>query len=115
MQVQADSIVSFLMDANLVKLLKQDKSYNLQLLQEQYNIGPPQIEALYHFAKNKFECGNYQDAAEFLYHYRQELLLIFPCFEDSQSMIVLISAGLRRVKTGPCIASHMLQAASSTY
>lgn len=70
MQSQADSIVSFLMDANLVKLLKQDKSYNLHLLQEQYNIGPPQIEALYHFAKNKFECGNYQDAAEFLYHYR---------------------------------------------
>jgi translation initiation factor 3 subunit E len=58
------------MDANLVKQLKQDKSYNLHLLQEQYNIGPPQIEALYHFAKNKFECGNYQDAAEFLYHYR---------------------------------------------
>lgn len=70
LQAQADSIVSFLMDGNLVKLLKQDKSYNLHLLQEQYNIGPPQIEALYHFAKNKFECGNYQDAAEFLYHYR---------------------------------------------
>jgi len=70
LQSQADSIVGFLMDANLVKQLKQDKSYNLHLLQEQYNIGPPQIEALYHFAKNKFECGNYQDAAEFLYHYR---------------------------------------------
>ena len=70
LQAQADGIVGFLMDANLVKQLKQDKSYNLHLLQEQYNIGPPQIEALYHFAKNKFECGNYQDAAEFLYHYR---------------------------------------------
>ena len=53
-----------------MKLLKQDKAYNLQLLQEQYQIGPAQIEALYHFAKNKFECGNYTDAAEFLYHYR---------------------------------------------
>lgn len=70
MQIQAESIVSFLSNANLVKLLKQDKGYNLQLLQEQYNIGPAQIEALYHFAKNKFECGIYQDAAEFLYHYR---------------------------------------------
>ena len=70
MQSQADSIVSFLSDANLVKQLKQDKTYNLQLLQEQYNIGSAQIEALYYFAKNKFECGIYQDAAEFLYHYR---------------------------------------------
>jgi translation initiation factor 3 subunit E len=70
LQAQADSIVNFLSNASLVKLLKQDKAYNLQLLQEQYQIGPAQIEALYHFAKNKFECGNYTDAAEFLYHYR---------------------------------------------
>lgn len=68
--MQANSIVSFLSDANLVKLLRQDKAYNLALLSSQYKIGPPEIGALYHFAKNKFECGIYEDAAEFLYHYR---------------------------------------------
>ena len=50
--------------------LRQDKAYNLQLLQEQYQIGPAQIDALYNFAKFQFECGNYSGAAEFLYHYR---------------------------------------------
>lgn len=73
LQSEANSIVSFLSDASLVKRLKQDKSYNLQILQEEFQIGAPQIEALYHFAKHKFECGIYEDAAEFLYHYRHAL------------------------------------------
>lgn len=28
------------------------------------------MDALYHFAKWNFECGNYSAAAEYLYHYR---------------------------------------------
>ena len=32
--------------------------------------GPEQVDALYHFAKWNFECGNYSAAAEYLYHYR---------------------------------------------
>lgn len=94
------------MDANLVKLLKQDKSYNLHLLQEQYNIGPPQIEALYHFAKNKFECGNYQDAAEFLYHYRYKpesrLFLLIPTFRPDipSSTSSFLTATLEAVVLG---------------
>ena len=32
--------------------------------------GPDQVDALYHFAKWNFECGNYSAAAEYLYHYR---------------------------------------------
>lgn len=62
--------MGFLSDGQLVKQLKQDKAHNLQFLQEQYAIGPPQIDALYHFAKFQFDCGNYSLAAEFLYHYR---------------------------------------------
>lgn len=69
-QAQAESIVSFLSDESKVQQLRQDKAYNLQLLQEQYQIGPSQIDALYNFAKFQFECGNYSGAAEFLYHYR---------------------------------------------
>ena len=69
-QAQAESIVSFLSDESKVQQLRQDKAYNLQLLQDQYQIGPAQIDALYNFAKFQFECGNYSGAAEFLYHYR---------------------------------------------
>ena len=28
------------------------------------------MDALYHFAKWNFECGNYSAASEYLYHYR---------------------------------------------
>ena len=73
LQSQAESIVSILSDEPKVQQLRQDKAYNLQLLQEQYQIGPSQIDALYNFAKFQFECGNYSGAAEFLYHYRCEL------------------------------------------
>lgn len=70
MQAQAESIVSFLSSEDKVKQLKQDKAYNLAFLQEEFQIGPQQIDALYNFAKFQFECGNYSGAAEFLYHYR---------------------------------------------
>ncbi len=70
LQAQAESIVEFLSNEGLVKQLKQDKAQNLQWLQQQHNIGPDQIEALYHYAKFQFDCGNYSVAAEFLYHYR---------------------------------------------
>lgn len=32
--------------------------------------GPDEVDALYHYAKWNFECGNYSAAAEYLYHYR---------------------------------------------
>lgn len=62
--------MSFLSSEDKVKQLKQDKAYNLAFLQEEYQIGPAQIDALYNFAKFQFDCGNYSGAAEFLYHYR---------------------------------------------
>ena len=62
--------MAFLSNENSIKQLKQDKAYNLALLQDQYQIGPAQIDALFHYAKFQFECGNYSAAAEFLYHFR---------------------------------------------
>ncbi|KAK9805784.1 hypothetical protein WJX73_009832 [Symbiochloris irregularis] len=70
LQSQANAIVAFLSDDSAIKQLKQDKAYNLALLQEQYQIGPAQIDALFHYAKFQFECGNYSAAGEFLYHFR---------------------------------------------
>ena len=37
---------------------------------QEFSIGSEQIDALYHYAKFQFECGNYSTASEFLYHYR---------------------------------------------
>lgn len=70
LQEEAQTIVAFLSNEASVKQLKQDKTYNLKFLQEEFNIGPHQIDALYHYAKFQFECGNYSAASEFLYHYR---------------------------------------------
>jgi len=70
LQVKAEKVVAFLSDPALVKQLRADKSYNLHFLRESHGVGPEDIDALFHYAKFQFECGNYSAAAEFLYHYR---------------------------------------------
>mmetsp|Transcript_624 Transcript_624/g.1823 ORF Transcript_624/g.1823 Transcript_624/m.1823 type:complete len:429 (+) Transcript_624:133-1419(+) len=70
LQANAETIVNFLSDGEKVQQLRQDKTYNQQLLQREFDIGSEQIDALYHYAKFQFECGNYSTASEFLYHYR---------------------------------------------
>ncbi|CAK9155573.1 unnamed protein product [Ilex paraguariensis] len=65
----AAPLISFLQNPNAVQELRADKSYNLQMLNDRYQIGPEQIEALYHYAKFQFECGNYSGAADYLYQY----------------------------------------------
>lgn len=69
LQATAAPIVNFLTDESSVKQLRNDKTWNLQFLQEN-GIGAEGVEALYHYAKFQFDCGNYSGAAEFLYHYR---------------------------------------------
>lgn len=69
LQTTAAPIVNFLTDEASVKQLRNDKAWNLQFLQEN-GIGAEGVEALYHYAKFQFDCGNYSGAAEFLYHYR---------------------------------------------
>ncbi|EEC81741.1 hypothetical protein OsI_25391 [Oryza sativa Indica Group] len=63
-------IVSFLQNQQLVQELRPDKQYNLHMLQDRFQIGPEQIETLYQYAKFQFDCGNYSDAAVYLYQYR---------------------------------------------
>ncbi|KAM0033969.1 putative proteasome component (PCI) domain, eukaryotic translation initiation factor 3 subunit E [Helianthus debilis subsp. tardiflorus] len=65
----AAPLVTFLQNPNAVQELRADKQYNLQMLNERYQIGPEQIEALYQYAKFQFECGNYSGAADYLYQY----------------------------------------------
>ncbi|CAM6129665.1 unnamed protein product [Calypogeia fissa] len=66
----AAPLISFLQNPQLVQELRSDKQFNLQMLQEQYQIGSEQIEALYQYAKFQFECGNYSGASDYLYQYR---------------------------------------------
>jgi translation initiation factor 3 subunit E len=67
---QVKAITDFLSNEEAVNFLKQDKTQNMAFLQREYSIGPEQIDALYHYAKLNFECGNYSVAGESLYHYR---------------------------------------------
>ncbi|KAJ3703762.1 hypothetical protein LUZ61_007467 [Rhynchospora tenuis] len=63
-------LISFLQNAALVQEMRSDKQYNIQMLNERYQIGVDQIEAMYQYAKFQFECGNYSDAAVYIYQYR---------------------------------------------
>ncbi|KAI8102657.1 hypothetical protein M9434_005456 [Picochlorum sp. BPE23] len=67
---QVQPIVEFLSNDEHVKLLKQDRTQNMNFLQSEFAIGPAQVDALYAFAKWNFECGNYAAASEYLYHFR---------------------------------------------
>ncbi|KAG7027648.1 Eukaryotic translation initiation factor 3 subunit E, partial [Cucurbita argyrosperma subsp. argyrosperma] len=70
LEESAAPLVAFLQNPAAVQELRADKQYNLQMLNDRYQIGPDQIEALYQYAKFQFECGNYSGAADYLYQYR---------------------------------------------
>jgi len=70
LQGSAEKVVAFLTNPALVKQLRSDKAYNLEMLSTQHEIGEQDIEALYNYAKFQFDCGNYSGAAEFLRYYR---------------------------------------------
>ncbi|XP_043692326.1 eukaryotic translation initiation factor 3 subunit E-like isoform X2 [Telopea speciosissima] len=70
LEESAAPLISFLQNPNLVQELRADKQYNIQMLNDRYQVGPEQIEALYQYAKFQFECGNYSGAADYLYQYR---------------------------------------------
>ncbi|KAI0531322.1 hypothetical protein KFK09_000875 [Dendrobium nobile] len=70
LEESAAPLISFLQNAANVQELRPDKLYNLQMLNDRFQIGQEQIEALYQYAKFQFECGNYSGAADYLYHYR---------------------------------------------
>ena len=94
LQGSAEKVVSFLTNPALVKQLRNDKQYNLEMLRTEHQvrlpagrppatreadlgfapaafgrrltsrrqIGEDDIQALYHYAKFQFECGNYSGA-----------------------------------------------------
>jgi translation initiation factor 3 subunit E len=61
--------ISFFQKSQLVQELRPNKQYHIHMLQEHFQIGPNQVEALFQYAKFQFEWGNYPGAAD-LYQYR---------------------------------------------
>lgn len=70
LQADVDQLIQCLSNPNVIRNFRQDKSFNLQFLKEDYQIGPENVEALYQYAKFQFDCGNYSMAAELLQPYR---------------------------------------------
>lgn len=70
LQADVDPIIKCLEDQNVTRNFRKDKSFNIQFLQEDHDIGPANIEALYQYSKFQFDCGNYSLASELLQSYR---------------------------------------------
>jgi len=71
-QFQSDCtpILRVLSNEQLVTQLRTNKQFTAAHLEENYQVNPQSIDALYRFAKCQFECGNYSGAAEFLAAFR---------------------------------------------
>ncbi|KAL6558477.1 Serine/threonine-protein kinase wnk3 [Orobanche minor] len=59
----AAPLIAVVQNPSAYQELLVDKQHNLQMLNDRIRIGPEQIDALYHYAKFQFECGNYSTAA----------------------------------------------------
>lgn len=70
LQKAVDPIIACLSNPNVIRNFRQDRSFNLQFLKEEFDIGPEQVDALYQYAKFQFDCGNYSSASELLQAYR---------------------------------------------
>ncbi|GBG00265.1 eukaryotic translation initiation factor 3 subunit E [Raphidocelis subcapitata] len=70
LQKAVDPIIACLSNPNVIRNFRQDRSFNLQLLKDEFDIGPDHVDALYQYAKFQFDCGNYSSASELLQAYR---------------------------------------------
>src|ERR1700677_5085391 len=70
LRTECSPILELIDNATLVAQLKAEKSFTPQYLQEKYEITPETIESLYQYVKFAFECGSYNNLADYLSHYR---------------------------------------------
>jgi translation initiation factor 3 subunit E len=71
--------------------------------------GPDQVDALYHYAKWNFECGNYSAASEYLYHYRAlsthpERSVSALWGKVAADILLQVGAGSCSKGRGPCLS-----------
>lgn len=70
LQHEVEPIVKCLENPAVVRNFRQDKAFNLQFLQDDFQINAQHVESLYQYARFQFECGNYTSAADLLQSYR---------------------------------------------
>lgn len=56
---------------DLVSKLKEEKNFNMEYLMSEYEIKEEELTSLYTSAKFQFDCGQYPQAAEMLYNFRE--------------------------------------------
>eukprot|EP01094_Clydonella_sp_ATCC50884_P001548 TRINITY_DN1115_c0_g1_i1.p1 TRINITY_DN1115_c0_g1~~TRINITY_DN1115_c0_g1_i1.p1 ORF type:complete len:430 (-),score=184.80 TRINITY_DN1115_c0_g1_i1:118-1407(-) len=66
---EAAPILRIVGNESIVQALRKDKMFSVQHLVEEYELTVEQVHVLYRFAKAQYMCGNYTDAAEYLFHY----------------------------------------------
>jgi len=66
---EAAPILRIVNNESLVQALRKDKMFSVGHLVEQYELTVDQVHVLYKYAKCQYMCGNYADAAEYLFHY----------------------------------------------
>ncbi len=56
--------------ADLATELRTEGNFTFDYLNEKYQVTEANVDALYKFAKLNFECGQYRDAADYLFYFR---------------------------------------------
>eukprot|EP01118_Nematostelium_gracile_P001417 TRINITY_DN11448_c0_g1_i1.p1 TRINITY_DN11448_c0_g1~~TRINITY_DN11448_c0_g1_i1.p1 ORF type:complete len:473 (-),score=119.10 TRINITY_DN11448_c0_g1_i1:23-1327(-) len=67
---ECGTLANLVDDEQLVAKLRAEKLFTVQYLQENYQITAEQVDALYRFAKFKFDCGDYKGAYNYLSCFR---------------------------------------------
>ncbi|BFZ59120.1 eukaryotic translation initiation factor 3 subunit E [Saitoella coloradoensis] len=70
LEEEAKKVLAVLENQEVVAALRQDKTQNLQYLQENHGITAENINVLYKFGQFQYNCGNYPAAADLLYNFR---------------------------------------------
>jgi len=69
-QSACSPLLNVLSDETLMDELRSGNAFTREVLKSRCEITDAHIEDLYRFAKVKFDCGAYQDAADMLHYYR---------------------------------------------
>ncbi|KAI8140871.1 eIF3 subunit 6 N terminal domain-containing protein [Fennellomyces sp. T-0311] len=70
LQAEVQKVMQVLEKPEVISVLRQDKTQNLQFLKDNYNFTEETIDILYEFGQFEFDCGSYDGAADMLYHFR---------------------------------------------
>eukprot|EP00201_Polytomella_parva_P000951 CAMPEP_0175087290 /NCGR_PEP_ID=MMETSP0052_2-20121109/29747_1 /TAXON_ID=51329 ORGANISM="Polytomella parva, Strain SAG 63-3" /NCGR_SAMPLE_ID=MMETSP0052_2 /ASSEMBLY_ACC=CAM_ASM_000194 /LENGTH=434 /DNA_ID=CAMNT_0016359617 /DNA_START=9 /DNA_END=1313 /DNA_ORIENTATION=+ len=70
LQSVVEPLLKCLQNSSVVKNFRQDRSYNIKFLNEQFDVTTQHIDLLYQYAKFQYECGNYSLASELLQSYK---------------------------------------------